>query len=243
VSAPAGDPGARRLLDALGVATTIGSALPGRHPPRSAGPGRLVVANHVGFLDVLVLAAWRPFVFVAKREVARWPVLGPRLAARGTLFIDRRPVRALLATVCEIAATLRAGRDVLLFAEGTTTVGDDVLPFRPAGFEAARQAGAEVECLALHYRVIGGRDPRPLVSWVGDDWLLPRVAALALAPPVTAIVEPVGVLPSTVFSGRKALAAAAQARIAHTVRAVARGRAPATAPSRTGHGSPIISTP
>jgi 1-acyl-sn-glycerol-3-phosphate acyltransferase len=204
-------------LQRLGVRTVVAGAPAA--PSRSA-VGRLVVANHLGFLDILVFAAWRPFVFVAKPEVSRWPLIGPYATRRDTVFIPRQPSRALPLRVTAIAEALIDGRDVLVFPEATTSRGATVLPFRPACFEAARRAHADIECVHLDYRVADGRDPTALTTWVDDDWLLPRAIAIACGPPISAIVERLVVIPSDAFADRKAAA-----RHAHAIVAGARARA------------------
>ncbi len=197
----------RWLLERLGIVTTVIGAAP---PSRDARTGRLVVANHLGFLDILVLAAWRPLVFVAKEEVADWPIVGPFARRCDTLFIPRRPVRRLDQCVATLTARLEEGRDVLVFPEATTSRGERVLPFRPACFEAACRAGADVECLHLSYRLATGADPTTLTTWVGDDWLLPRVAALSVAPRITAVVEQLAICTTRGGIHRKSMAREAE---------------------------------
>jgi 1-acyl-sn-glycerol-3-phosphate acyltransferase len=204
-------------LRRLGVTITVAGAVV---PRARAAVGRLVVSNHVGFLDILVMSAWRPLIFVAKQEVAHWPIIGPAARRRDTVFIPRRPSRALPASITAIAGHLVDGRDVLVFPEATTTRGEGVLPFRPACFEAARRAHADIECVHLDYRIADGRDPTALTTWVDDQWLVSRAAALALGPPVTAVIEPIATVPSDAFADRKAAA-----RHAHVVIMGARARA------------------
>lgn len=130
---------------------------------RRTGPGAprgaLVVANHVSWIDVLALQTVAPVRMLAKAEVRRWPVLGLMAARAGTVFLDRERLRALPGAVAGLAEALRAGTPIGLFAEGTTRCGRDLGPFRPAAFQAARDAGAPVVPVALGYRP---RDaPRP----------------------------------------------------------------------------------
>lgn len=222
----------RWLLRRLGVSTIVAGA---PLAPTRSSVGRLVVANHVGFLDILVFDAWRPLTFVAKEEVAQWPIIGPAARRRDTVFIPRRPSRTLPASVTAIAALLVAGRDVMVFPEATTTRGDRVLPFRPACFEAARRAHADITCVHLDYRIADGRDPTALTTWVDDQWLLPRAVALALGPPVTAVIEPLATVPSDAFADRKAAA-----RHAHAVIMGARARARAARARVSGYDAPSI---
>ncbi len=161
---------ARALLAALGVR----HALVGRLPRR----GALVVANHVSWLDVVVLVAHAPVRLLAKREVRGWPLIGRLAAACGTLLIDRARLRSLPATVAEVAGVLRAGGLVAAFPEGTTWCGRAGGEFRPAMFQAAVDAGAPVVPVTLSFLVAGR--PTTVAAFVGDDPLwrsLRRVAA------------------------------------------------------------------
>jgi 1-acyl-sn-glycerol-3-phosphate acyltransferase len=182
---------ARTLLHALGVEVRVtaqsgveagGTALAPAGPsgggvrvttPAAAGPvggGVLVVANHVSWLDPLVIAATVPSRPLAKREVAAWPVVGRLTAASGALFIDRDRLSALPAAVETIANALRAGHTVAAFPEGTTWCGRGMGRFRPAVFQAAVDAGAEIHPVTLRYRE--GETPSTRPSFVGDDSLL-----------------------------------------------------------------------
>ncbi|MFE9184279.1 lysophospholipid acyltransferase family protein [Micromonospora haikouensis] len=136
----------------------------GRLPRRPS----LVVANHASWLDVLALLAVAPARVLAKREVRRWPLVGPLAVAGGTLFVDRARPRALPAAVRRIAAVLRAGHPVAVFPEGTTWCGAalDCRPgggFRPAVFQAAVDAGAPVVPVRIGYHLAAAA-PAPGLS-------------------------------------------------------------------------------
>ncbi len=120
-------------------------------------PGCLLVANHVSWLDVIVLNALCPADFVAKAEIRRWPLIGGMLERHDCLFIDRRVGRHLLRLNEEIESRLARGRVVAFFPEGTTTDGAGVLPFRRALFEPAVRGAHPVRAFTLAYRDAGGR--------------------------------------------------------------------------------------
>ncbi|MER7701375.1 lysophospholipid acyltransferase family protein [Kitasatospora sp. NPDC097605] len=161
---------ARGLLGSLGVAVRIEPA-----PGAGAGDGALLVANHVSWLDIPLIAAARPGRSLAKTEVRHWPVLGPLIAWGGTVFLDRDRLRTLPATVAEVAEGLRAGRPVIVFPEGSTWCGRESGRFRPAFFEAAVQSGAPVQPVAIRYRLADGR-PTSAPAFVGEDGLLTSLA-------------------------------------------------------------------
>src|SRR5687767_5398099 len=133
----------RVLLAVLGVRLD----LEGEIHPRPA----LLVANHVSWLDVLAISALRPSVFVCKSEIAAWPALGWLLGRADTIFMRRDSAVAASQAVVVASQQLRAGWSVAVFPEGTSTQGDEVLPIAAALFQAAVDAGAPVQALALNY--------------------------------------------------------------------------------------------
>ncbi len=154
------------------------------HPPRQAC---LLAANHLSYLDVVVLGALLPCAFVAKSEVARWPVLGFLARSMGTLFVERENRRALPGLGQRMRARLARGETLVLFPEGTSTAGSEVLPFRPALLAPAVALGLPVSYAALHYDTPSGERPASeVVCWWGDMTFgahvlellrLPRIAA------------------------------------------------------------------
>lgn len=141
-------------LDARGVA------------PR---PPFLLVVNHLGYADVVALAASCECVFVAKKEVESWPVVGWLCQSMGTIFIDRRLRRDLPRALSMIESALDEGTGVVLFAEGTSTRGAGVRPFKSPLLEAAARRGLPVHYASLSYRTPPG-EPRAdnSVCWWGD---------------------------------------------------------------------------
>ncbi|HEX7919235.1 MAG TPA: lysophospholipid acyltransferase family protein [Gemmatimonadales bacterium] len=191
----------RGLLRILGVRVSVVGRLP--------TPPYLLAANHLGYLDVLVLAAELPVRFVAKSEVRRWPVWGPLAARTGTLFLDRERARDAHRVATAVEETLVAGEAVSIFAEGTSSPGDVVLPYRPALFEGAVASGAPVVPAALNYRIPA--DPaavRDKVCWWGEMEFAPHLLALAGLPAIHATLAIGDPLPAD--QDRKAVARAAR---------------------------------
>jgi 1-acyl-sn-glycerol-3-phosphate acyltransferase len=138
-----------------------------------AGPGTggvLMVANHLSWVDILVLGAVQPMRMVAKRELRDWPILGAVAVRVGTLFVDRAGLRSLPSVVAGAAEALRAGSVVGLFPEGTTWCGAAVGTFRRAGFQAALDAGVPVRPVAQRMRLLDGT-PTSIGAFIGDDTL------------------------------------------------------------------------
>ncbi|MBP6797606.1 MAG: 1-acyl-sn-glycerol-3-phosphate acyltransferase [Luteimonas sp.] len=113
--------------------------------------GVMFVANHVSWIDIVALHSQRMMGFVAKREIAGWPVVG-WLAARGeTIFHQRGNQESLGGVLHEMLARLRDGHAVGVFPEGRTRDGREIGPFHARIFLAAVEAGAPVQPVALRY--------------------------------------------------------------------------------------------
>jgi 1-acyl-sn-glycerol-3-phosphate acyltransferase len=129
----------------------------------------LMVANHLSYLDVVALWCAAPGTFVAKSEVASWPLVGFLCRSAQTLFIDRQRKRDLLRVLDAMEDALRRGEAVILFAEGTSTCGSRVLPFKSSLFEASVRTGRAVACATLSYRAPEDALPAHLsLCWWGD---------------------------------------------------------------------------
>lgn len=132
---------------------------------------KLVVANHVSWLDIAALHAVLPEArFVSKSDVKHWPLVGRLVAGAGTLFIERESKRDALRVVHQSADALRAGDTVAVFPEGTTGEGPVLLPFHANLLQAAIVTGTPVQPVVLRFA-----DARhafsPAVEFVGDTTL------------------------------------------------------------------------
>ncbi len=111
----------------------------------------LLASNHISWLDIHVINAFKPVRFVAKSEVRAWPVFGWMAVQLGTVFIRRDSARHARQVVDQMAAVLKA-ESVCIFPEGTSTAGESVLPFKPNLFESAILAKVPVTPVAIAYR-------------------------------------------------------------------------------------------
>ncbi|MFJ4974647.1 lysophospholipid acyltransferase family protein [Streptomyces coeruleorubidus] len=171
--------------------------------------GLLLVANHISWLDIPLLAAVRPARMLAKTEVRRWPVAGPLTARGGTLFIDRDRLRTLPDTVARIARALREGSAVAAFPEGSTWCGRAQGTFHRAVFQAALDAGVPVQPVRIRYRLTGGTTAT-VPAFVGDDTLLASLWRVATARGLVAEVEIRASIPPGTHCDRRSLAHSAQ---------------------------------
>lgn len=127
----------------------------------------LLVANHISWLDIFVLKAHHPVRFVAKAELARWPVVSRMIRGAGTVFIERERRRDTHRVNQKIASVLAAGDVVAIFPEGTTTHGKDVLPFKSSLLQPIVEAEGRVQPIAIRYRTPEG-DIAMAPTYVGD---------------------------------------------------------------------------
>ena len=137
----------------------------------------LLVCNHLSYLDIIVLSSIRPCVFVAKRDVAAWPLFGWLARAAGTIFVDRRRRVAAGVVVDLMREAITAGSLVVLFPEGTSSDGSGVLPFKPALLEPALQLGCPITAGAIDYSLPRGSAADEVCYW-RDMTLVPHLLNL-----------------------------------------------------------------
>jgi 1-acyl-sn-glycerol-3-phosphate acyltransferase len=154
----------------------------GRPPTRGGDRGRLVVSNHRGVADVLVLLHAFGGCMVSRADVAGWPLIGAAGRKLGTVFVDRADARSGAATIRAMQKLLGGGETVSIFPEGTTFAGDEVRPFHAGAFVAARAAGAEVVPVGLAY----GRDSEAAFL---DESFPAHVSRMAAAPPSLVVLS------------------------------------------------------
>lgn len=136
----------------------------------------LLVSNHLGYLDVLVLGGMTPATFVAKSDVRLWPVFGGLVSMAGTIWVERTRRSATGRTVDAMARVLGAGALVVVFPEGTSSDGVRVLPFKPPLLEAACGAG-EVWATHIRYEGVDG-EPLPEAAYWAEDTFGPHLVRL-----------------------------------------------------------------
>ncbi len=201
----------------------------------------LIVANHASWLDISVITTVAPVVFVAKQEIASWPVFGLLAKLQRSVFVDRSRRHRTQEVNAEIAQRLAEGDPVVLFGEGTSDDGNRVLPFRSALIGAARDALAEAEHtgrvwiqpLTLAYTgMLGlplGRFLRPRVAWYGGMSMAPHLIGVARCGAIDVTLvwgEPVAFDET---SDRKMIARALETAVRRQASSALRGRPAAPA--------------
>ena len=127
----------------------------------------LYVANHITYIDPIVVLTHVDANVVAKAEISKWPIMGYGASIVGTIFVRREEKSSRRETAKAIREALEKNMSILVFPEGTTSAGPQTLPFRPRSFEAAFQTGVPVQPVAIYY-------DSPKVAFVGNHTFLPH---------------------------------------------------------------------
>jgi 1-acyl-sn-glycerol-3-phosphate acyltransferase len=228
--------------------TTIGKPL--------TGEGVLIVANHTSWLDIVIFSAVAKLSFVAKAEVATWPLFSTLAKLQRTVFVERTRRSATGEARDQIRDRLLAGDTLVLFPEGTSNDGNAVLPFKSAlmGAVEARVDDGKGGTRAVHvqpvstayvglYGIPMGRENRPLFAWYGDMELVPHLWEALKTGPIDVIVEFHPPLDVDAVGGRKALAVQAEGIVRRgQMRALAglHGPTPAEIPAPDPAGTPAL---
>jgi 1-acyl-sn-glycerol-3-phosphate acyltransferase len=154
----------------------------------------LVVCNHISWADILVIGVNWPYVFLAMRDVAHWPVVGWLARAAGSLFIDRG--RGAHQAIQQVSEVLASGRHVVLFPEGKTTTGTTVKRFHSRLFQAAVEAGVPVQPIGIFYHDSGRpRQNGSRITFADEAGLVKSVWRTLAGPPINAeirVFSPIG---------------------------------------------------
>ncbi|MEJ0043708.1 MAG: lysophospholipid acyltransferase family protein [Rhizomicrobium sp.] len=221
------------------------------------GQGVLIVGNHTSWLDIIIFSAIGRVSFVAKSEVATWPLFSTLARLQETVFVDRARRSATGESRDQIRDRLLAGDTLVLFPEGTSSDGNAVLPFKSALMGAAEarvddgrggQRAVLVQPVSTAYvRLHGlpmGRENRPLYAWYGDMELVPHLWEALQTGPIDVVVEFHKPIDVDEVGGRKQLAAQAEITIRRAqARALAglSGPAPEPAPAQPA-AAPVLAS-
>jgi len=138
----------------------------------------LLISNHQSYLDIAIIASVYPAVFVAKRELEKWPLIGLLARLGGTVFVDRGDTHDSVSCAYRVSRTLRDGSNVQIFPESTTSDGTQILPFKALFFASAIRAEAQILPLTINFRIVNGEalneQTRETLCWYGDADFLPH---------------------------------------------------------------------
>lgn len=172
---------ARGMLAVMGIQVRVKG-----HPAQ--GPV-LMAANHISWLDILVMHAACHCRFVAKSEIRAWPLVGVLTTGGGSLYIERSSNRDALRVVHQMADSLRQGQVLAVFPEGGTGDGVNLLPFHANLLQAAVSAEAPIQPIALQFLEASSGEPSFAPCYHGQDTLLSSLWRTLCAPPLLAQVR------------------------------------------------------
>jgi 1-acyl-sn-glycerol-3-phosphate acyltransferase len=173
----------RIVVWALGIRITV-------HGTIAADRPLMLASNHISWTDILVISSVAKVCFIAKSQLGGWPIFGTLARLHRTVFVDRERRRKSGEQASELAERLTAGDVMVLFAEGSTSDGNLLLPFKSTLFGAAeiavRERAAEtvhiqpvaITYTRLHGMPMGRQRRRTLAAWIGDTDLIPHFRAL-----------------------------------------------------------------
>ena len=199
----------------------------------------LLVSNHTSWLDIPVLSAVAPVSFVAKKEVGGWPFVSSLARLQRTVFVDRNRRHATGEATEEITERLEEGDAIVLFAEGTSSDGNRVLPFKTSLFGAVKPSGRDggndrnqaivVQTVTIVYTHLHGvplgRADRPRVGWYGDMEMQSHAWGVLQSGPLDVTITVGPPVPLSAFSDRKHLALSSEREVRRNLHAVLRARA------------------
>jgi 1-acyl-sn-glycerol-3-phosphate acyltransferase len=141
--------------------------------------GLLIVANHMSYLDVVLIAAHVPAVFITSREVETTPILGGVCRGAGCVFVERRRMTSVHRDLDQLTAVLNQNANVMLFPEGSTSDGSRFLRFKSTLVEAAVRSRVKIAPICIRYTAVDGVPfgdaNRDDVAWYGDMTFFPHL--------------------------------------------------------------------
>jgi lyso-ornithine lipid O-acyltransferase len=168
------------VLAAMGVHYRVEGQLP--------AASTLIVSNHLSYLDIVIASAALPCAFVAKLEIGSWPFFGPLSKMGGAIFVDRDSRGSAWETADEMALRLAEAVPVVLFPEGTSTDGSEVIRFHSSLFASAVEGSLPVVPAAIYYEMSGAGTERDL-CWFGNETFLPHLLRVLEVDGFTAVVR------------------------------------------------------
>ena len=179
----------------LRVLASCGMKLKTYGSPPSEEHGQMLICNHISWLDIMAVNAAFPGRFVAKDDVAKWPVIGYLATQAQTVYVARnKGTEGNSEKIRRVTEALQNGDTVTLFPEGTSTEGRSILPFKTSFFQAAYEAGVPLLPVLCRYPNPDGSSPNSHAAYYGDISLWQSIRAIISQPQSTVelhFLEPV----------------------------------------------------
>ncbi len=170
-----------QMLKIVGIELVINGSPPDEGPV-------LLVANHISWLDIVVMHASRHCRFVSKSDIKKWPLVATMANGAGTMYLERESRRDAHRVVSQMAERLRAGDILAVFPEGTTGDGITLKPFHANLIQAAIEAPAPVQPVALKFLDAASGQPSFAPSYVDEETLVGSIWRTLTAPRLVAVV-------------------------------------------------------
>lgn len=143
----------------MGIRVTVKGELPDEPS--------VFMGNHRSYVDAVLIPSKFPVTFVARSESQHWPIIGWGASLLGTIWVNRKDPNSRRTTRDRVRERLDAGRGIVIFPEGTTHTGPELLAYRPSMFYICADGGFPITPVAIEYK-------DPSIAWVGDDWFIPH---------------------------------------------------------------------
>lgn len=173
-------------LWSLRVLASCGMKLQTFGTPPQEGRGQMLISNHISWLDIMAVNGAFPGRFVAKDDVAKWPVVGYLATQAQTVYVSRnRGIKGNSAKIAGVTEALKNSDTVTIFPEGTSTEGREILPFKPSFFQTAYDAGVPIIPALCRYPNPDGSSPNPHTAYYGDISLWQSICMVISQPSST----------------------------------------------------------
>lgn len=170
-----------RVLASCGLRLRTHGRLP------ESGHGQMMICNHISWLDIMAINGAFPGRFIAKDDVAKWPMVGYLATRAQTVYVSRKKgAGGNSAKIRHVTEALRQGDTVTLFPEGTSTEGRSILPFKTSFFQAAFEADVPLIPVLCRYPNADGSSPNPAMAYHGDISLWQSIKTIIRQPAGTA---------------------------------------------------------
>ena len=193
-----------KVMWTKGVAFILGLKI--KHHGKPCHEPKLIVSNHISWLDIVVIGTTQPCVFIAKNSVTRWPVIGLLAQISGTIFLDRQNRKDLSKVMRNGKAAIDAGISLVFFPEATTTNGKQLKPFHPSIYQTAIDTNCATQAIAISYPVNNNKNKISPAPYIDKDNFISHLIRTLSAPGVDVCLQYCTPIPTTYNHDRKNLA-------------------------------------
>lgn len=177
---------------------------------------KLIVSNHISWLDIVAISATQPCVFIAKSTVVRWPVIGFLANISGTLFLDRQNRKDLYRVMNKGKTAIDDGISLVFFPEATTTDGKQIKPFHPSIYQTAIDMNCAIQAVAICYPEKNNK--ASAAPYIDNDSFLNHLFRILKKPGINVCLHYCTPIPTTYNHNRKELAISTHGQVSKALR-------------------------